>query len=118
MRELELDYSNTASYSPREKTIAAKMVDEFIPEDVKERRLEEINNQNKENCVKSNEKYVGRELEVLIDSFSEHKGIKVNTGRTRNNKIVHIPCEKDLTGEFVTAKITGMKTWYLKGEIV
>lgn len=118
MRELELDYSNTASYSPREKTIAAKMVDEFIPDEVKERRLEEINNQNKENCYKSNEKYVGREMEVLIDSFSEHKGEKINTGRTRNNKIVHIPYEKDLTGEFVNVKITGLKTWYLKGELI
>jgi tRNA-2-methylthio-N6-dimethylallyladenosine synthase len=115
---LELDYSNTAAYSPREKTIAAKMVDEFIPEDVKEKRLEIINTQNKENCYKSNEKYVGREMEVLIDSFSEHKGKKINTGRTRNNKIVHIPYDKDLTGEFVNVKINGLKTWYLKGELV
>lgn len=118
MRELELDYSNTAAYSPREKTIAAKMVEDFIPDDIKERRLEDINNQNKENCVMSNEKYLGRELEVLIDSFSEDKGRKINTGRTRNNKIVHIPYDSDLTGEFVNVKITGLKTWYLKGELL
>ncbi|MBQ9688494.1 TRAM domain-containing protein, partial [bacterium] len=105
------------SYSPREKTIAARMVEEFIPEEVKERRLEEINSQNKENCYKSNEKYVGRVMEVLIDSFYEHKGQKINTGRTRNNKIVHIPHNEDLTGQFLDVKITGLKTWYLKGEL-
>ena len=35
MTELELDYSNTASYSPREKTVAAKWVDKYVPEEVK-----------------------------------------------------------------------------------
>ena len=31
MRELELDYSNTAAYSPREITVAAKWTDLFLP---------------------------------------------------------------------------------------
>ncbi len=117
MEEFKLDYSNTASYSPREKTVAAKWEDLFLSEEVKEDRLKRLNDQNKENCVASNKKYIGREMEVLVDSFDEHKGIKINTGRTRNNKIVHIPYNDDLTGKFVTAKITGMKTWYLKGEL-
>ena len=34
MEELELDYSNTAAYSPREKTVAAKWTDLYIDEDV------------------------------------------------------------------------------------
>ena len=33
MEEIGLDYSNTAAYSPREKTVAAKWVDKFIDED-------------------------------------------------------------------------------------
>ena len=39
-------------------------------------------------------------------------------GRTRNNKIVHIPCDENLTGQFLTVKITGAKTWYLQGEMI
>ena len=116
--EFELDYSNTAAYSPREKTVAAKWVDKFIPEEVKTERLKRLNDKVKENCLKSNKKFIGRELEVLIENFENHKGQNVITGRTRNNKIVHIPCEKDMTGEFVMAKITGVKTWYLKGELI
>ena len=116
--EFELDYSNVAAYSPREKTVAAKWVDKFIPEDVKDERFQRLNLKVQENCLKSNLKYVGREMEVLVENFYEHKGKMINTGKTRNFKTVHIPCDKDLTGEFVTVKISGAKTWYLKGEIV
>ena len=118
MEELELDYSNTAAYSPREKTVAAKWTDKYIPDDVKTERLKRLNDKNKECCLKSNQKYVGRELSVLIENFENHKGKNIITGRTRNNKIVHIPCDKDMTGEFVNVKITNAKTWYINGELV
>lgn len=117
MRELEVDYSNTAAYSPRPVTVAAKWEELFLSDEVKEDRLVRLNTQNKANCLASNKKYIGRELEVLIDSFENHKGQNVNTGRTRNNKIVHIPHDQNLVGEFVNVKIVGAKTWYLKGEL-
>ena len=116
--EFELDYSNVAAYSPREKTVAAKWVDKFIPEDIKEERFQRLNKKIQKNYLKSNKKYVGREMEVLVENFYEHKGQMVNTGKTRNFKTVHIPCEKDLTGKFVNVKITEAKTWYVKGELI
>lgn len=116
--EFELDYSNVAAYSPREKTVAAKWVDKYIPEDIKNERFQRLNDKVKENCLKSNLKYAGREMEVLVENFYEHKGQMINSGKTRNFKTVHIPCDKDLTGEFVNVKITGAKTWYMKGELV
>ena len=116
--EFELDYCNVAAYSPREKTVAAKWVDKFIPEDVKNERFQRLNHKIQENCLKSNLKYVGREMEVLVESFYEHKGQMINSGKTRNFKTVHIPCDKDLTGQFINVKISGAKTWYLKGELV
>ena len=118
MKKLELDYSNTAAYSPREKTVAAKWVDKFIPEDEKTERLVRLNETNRECCVISNNKYIGREMEVLVEKFENHNGTNVISGRTRNNKMVHIPCETDRTGEFVNVKIIGSKTWYLKGELI
>ncbi len=119
MTELELDYSNTAAYSPRERTVAAKWVDKYIPEDVKADRLARLNEHNRACCLKSNKKYLGREMEVLVENFEVRKnGDKVVTGRTRNNKIVHIPCDRDLTGEFINVKITNARTWYLNGEMI
>ena len=116
--EFELDYSNTAAYSPREKTVAAKWVDKFIPEDEKIERLARLNEKVRENCLKSNKKYVGREMEILVESFENHKGKNIITGRTRNNKLVHVPSDTDKTGEFLTVKITDCKTWYLNGAII
>ena len=119
MTELELDYSNTAAYSPREKTVAAKWVDLYVNEETKTERLARLNEHNRTCCLNSNKKYVGKEMEVLIEKFEVRKnGDKVITGRTRNNKIVHIKHDKDLTGEFVIAKITKARTWYLNGELV
>ncbi len=119
MTELELDYSNTASYSPREKTVAAKWVDLYVPEDIKTERLARLNEHNRACCLASNKKYLGREMEILVENYEIRKnGDKVITGRTRNNKIVHVPCDKDLTGEFVNVKITNARTWYLNGELV
>ena len=116
--EFELDYCNVAAYSPREKTVAAKWVDKYIAEDVKDERFQRLNKKIQENCLKSNLKYVGREMEILVESFYNHKGQNIITGKTRNNKTVHVPCDKDLTGEFINVKISGAKTWYLKGELV
>lgn len=118
LKEFQLDYSNTAAYSPREKTVAAKWKDLFLTEEVKEDRLARLNEQVRKNSLASNNKYIGRVMEVLVESFENHKGKNVITGRTRNNKIVHIPYEKDLTGQLINARITGDKTWYLKGETV
>ena len=119
MTELELDYSNTAAYSPREKTVAAKWTDLYIPEDVKTDRLARLNEHNRACCLASNKKYLNREMEVLVENYEIRKnGDKVITGRTRNNKIVHIPCTRDLTGEFVQVRITNARTWYLNGELV
>ena len=119
MTELELDYSNTAAYSPREKTVAAKWTDLYIDEDVKVDRLARLNEHNRACCLASNKKYLGREMEVLIENYEVRKnGDKVISGRTRNNKIVHIPCDKDLRGQFINVKITNARTWYLNGEIL
>ena len=115
--EFELENCIVAAYSPREKTVAAKWVDKFIPEDVKNERFQRLNHKIQENCLKSNLKYVGREMEVLVESFYEHKGKMINSGKTRNFKTVHIHCDKDLTGQFVKVKISGANTWYLNGEL-
>ncbi len=115
MREFELDYCNTAAYSPREGTIAAKWTDLFLSEEEKVQRLLRLNDQNKANCLKSNKSFIGSELEVLGETFEDHKGKNILTGRTRNNKIVHIECDENLVGEFINVKIIGAKTWYLNG---
>ncbi len=114
--ELELDYSNTAAYSPRVFTKAGKMVDKFLTEDVKYERLNRLNEKNREVCLKSNEKFVGKTLKVLVESKTEKEGKITLNGRADNNKIVHFVSDKNEIGDFVNVKINKAQTWCLYGE--
>ena len=109
--EFELDYSNTAAYSPRPKTPAAKWVDKYVDEEVKKHRLSVLNDKVKEMTLKSNQKYVGKTLEVLVESFKDGKF----EGRTRNNKVVHIEADSINIGDFVDVEIQRASTWCLFG---
>ena len=113
---LELDYSNTAAYSPREKTVAAKWVDKFIDEKTKKERLARLNAKNREICLLSNKKFVGKTLEILVENAEIRNGKCILNGRARNNKIVHFEGEEDQIGCFVNVKIDSAKTWYLTGK--
>ena len=116
--ELELDYSNTAAYSPREFTKAGKMTDVFISDEVKSKRLERLNAKNREVCLKSNEKCVGKVLSVLVEGVTKKDGKAVLNSRADNNKIVHFVSDKYKIGDFVKVKISKAQTWCLYGEPV
>ena len=116
--ELELDYSNTAAYSPRVFTKAGKMVDKFLSEEVKYERLNRLNEKNREVCLKSNKKFVGKILNVLVESKTEKDGKTMLNGRADNNKIVHFEDETKNIGDFVNVKINRAQTWCLYGEPV
>lgn len=113
---LGLDYSNTAAYSPRPNTPAGKMVDKFIPNDIKKRRLQELNETIKEASFNSNKKYVGKTLEVLVEKEKEENGIRTLEGRLRNNKVVHFKSKSHNIGDFVDVKLNKASTWCLFGE--
>ena len=116
--ELELDYSNTAAYSPREFTKAGKMIDKFLPDDVKYERLERLNEKNKQACLRSNEKFIGKILKVLVEDKTEKNGVITLNSRADNNKIVHFVDNSLNIGDFTYVKITKAQTWCLYGEPV
>ena len=115
--ELELDYSNTAAYSPRAFTKAGKMTDKFIPENIKYERLERLNEKNREVCLKSNKKFEGKVLTVLVEGKTEKNGKLILNSRADNNKIVHFESDKYDIGDFVNVKITKAQTWCLYGDV-
>lgn len=114
--EAMLDYSNTASYSPRKQTPAATWRDEFVDEQTKKERLLILNNKVKESSKASNERYIGKILEVLVDEYKEDKGLI--SGKSQNEKIVHAKGSKEMLGKVVKVKITTASNWCIKGEIV
>lgn len=116
IKELSLDYSNTAAYSPRPNTPAGKMVDKFIPDDTKKRRLSELNEAVKEASFNSNKKYTGKILEVLVEKEKFENNKRILEGRLRNNKVVHFESDKYKVGDFVSVKLNKASTWCLFGE--
>ncbi len=116
MEELKLDYSNTAAYSPRAFTKAGRMTDKFISEDIKYERLERLNEKNRQICLKSNEKFIGASLNVLIESRTEKDNKVILNSRADNNKIVHFIDNTKNIGDFAKVKITKAQTWCLYGE--
>ena len=116
IKELSLDYSNTAAYSPRPNTPAGKMVDKFIPDDIKKRRLSELNEAVKEASFNSNKKYTGKILEVLVEKEKFENNKRILEGRLRNNKVIHFKSDKYKVGDFVSVKLNKASTWCLFGE--
>lgn len=112
--EFKLDYSNTAAYSPRPGTPAAKWVDKYVDEEEKKDRLWVLNEKIKESVLKSNELYCGRTMEILVEKFNDG----LFEGRTRNNKVVHFPSDSAKIGDFVQVKINRASTWCLFGEAI
>ncbi len=115
--EVGLDYSNTAAYSPRRQTPAATWRDRFIEQNVKKERLAILNKKVKDSSKISNEKYIGKTLEVLVEGHQANNAENILTGRTRNNKVVHFVGEDSLIGTLVDVKMTEALDWCLKGEV-
>jgi len=112
--EIVFDQCITAAYSQRKQTPAAVWKNQ-LPREVRKERLNILNEKGKEAAKKANEMYIGRIMEVLVENFNESDSEIVLYGRTRNNKIVHFPGNKDLIGSLVNVKIEEASLWCLKG---
>lgn len=120
VRQVRFDSAYTFMYSPRRGTKAAAMED-TVPPEVKRERLERLMEVQNDISLEINLRYLGKEVEVLVDNHSKGKnGGTVYSGRTCTNKIVIIedPGERDLMGQFVQVEITEAKTWSLRGRLI
>lgn len=113
VKKVRFDSAFTFLYSIREGTPAAE-IKKQIPYDVKHERFERL---------LDIQEYIGREnnllckdevVEVLVDSESKNDKSKMS-GRSRTNKLVNFPGNKDLIGKIVYVKITDPQTWSLNG---
>lgn len=103
-------------YSARPHTPAREMTDQ-VPDQVKRERLEQAQALLNRLSLERNRAYVGRTVEVLVDS-KDAKGHSVRrAGRTRQNKIVHFPGEGVVDGELVNVAITSATSLHLQGEL-
>jgi tRNA-2-methylthio-N6-dimethylallyladenosine synthase len=114
LREVEYDSVFAFKYSKRPGTAALKLSD-HVPDDVKEARLAQVLDLQKDISRKKNAATVGMIFEVLVDGHSK-KGGKL-TGRTRGNKAVNFYGADSLIGTLVTVRITDAGDSSLNGEL-
>lgn len=111
----KFDGAYTFIFSPREGTAAARMEDKISME-IKEKRLQELNSLVNKYSLESNQRLVGKVVEVLVNGISEKDSNKVY-GYTETMKLINIVGGKKLIGKIVPVKITDAKSFSLDGEI-
>lgn len=103
-KEIKFDMAFISEYSPRPKTVAAKLFKDNISSTEKAVRKNELNEILKKTALENNKKLVGKIVKVL-------------NGRTEGNKPIEIG-EKYPKNQFVLAKVIKANIWSLKGKLL
>lgn len=116
--EAQFDSAYTFIYSPRPGTEAAEHIAEFVAPAVIAQRFERLRVVVERSALAKHQARVGRVEEVLIEGPSK-RDPSVSSGRTGQNKLVHLACPDPLpAGTFVTAEITRAAPHFLTGDLV
>jgi tRNA-2-methylthio-N6-dimethylallyladenosine synthase len=102
-------------YSERPGTMAARKLEDDIPEETKKRRLTEIvDAQRKHSAIRTNQ-FIGKTVEILIERESK-KSDAHWSGRNPQSLVAVFPKENYKLGDFVLVKITDCTSATLIGE--
>jgi tRNA-2-methylthio-N6-dimethylallyladenosine synthase len=118
VEEVGFDAAYTFQYSPRPGTVAGSRSDQ-IPKAVVQERFDRLVAAQERASLARNRASVGETVEVLVEGPSKKEAGKA-TGRTRTNKLVHVPNPEGELGEgaFVDVRITAAAPHHLEGELV
>ena len=117
MREVGFDTAFMFKYSERPGTYAQKHLPDNIPEEEKVRRLNEIIALQNNLSLESNQREIGKVVEVLVEGFSKRSHDDMY-GRTSQYKTVVFPRGGHRIGELVNVRIISASAATLKGEPV
>lgn len=108
------DYAFMFKYSERPDTMAAKKLEDNIPEEIKSRRLEEVIALQQTLSLTSYRRDVHKQFTVLVEGFSKRSKDYL-FGRTSQNKVVVFPKNNYKPGDYVNVTITDCTAATLKG---
>ena len=116
--DIGFDLVNTAAYSPRPNTPAAKWINQ-IPENIKKDRLNELNELVEKTSRERNQRYFNKDESILIEGYNP-KNLSQLMGRTRTNRLtfVEIPLEKkqlNFVGKEIKVNIKEVRSFSLSG---
>lgn len=117
MKWVHYDTAFMFKYSERPGTYAAKKLEDDVPEEVKGERLTRMIDLQSKLSMESNEKDIGKIVEVLVEGPSKRSADDF-CGRCSQNKMVVFPKQDAKVGEYVRVKVLRFTQTTLIGEMV
>ncbi|MCP4976438.1 MAG: tRNA (N6-isopentenyl adenosine(37)-C2)-methylthiotransferase MiaB [Maribacter sp.] len=112
---VKYDYGYMFSYSERPGTMAARKMEDDIPEEIKQRRLSEIIAVQREHCMLRTKQHLGKVEEILIEETAK-KDETMWMGRNSQNIVAVFPKENYKLGDFVNVKMNDCTSATLIGK--
>ena len=117
MEYVNYDFGYMFAYSERPGTMAARKMEDDVPEPVKKRRLQEIVDLQQRIAMERTKRFVGQTVEVLIEKTSKRSEDHWSGINSQNTTVV-FPKEQYKVGDFVLVKIADCTSATLIGEAV
>ena len=109
--------SEMFAYSERPGTLAARKIEDDVPDEIKKRRLSQIIEKQQAHSKIRTQAFLGQTVCVLIEKESK-RSKEQWSGRTTQNTVVVFPKKEFKVGDFVEVKITDCTSATLIGEAV
>jgi tRNA-2-methylthio-N6-dimethylallyladenosine synthase len=117
MEYVKYDFGFMFMYSERPGTMAARKLEDDIPEAVKKRRLTEIIDLQQKHSAYRTKQFLGKTVEILIEKESKKSDAEWS-GRTPQNTVAVFPKEHYKVGDFVMVRIDDCTSTTLLGKAI
>lgn len=117
MKWAKFDLAYMFKYSERPGTFAYKNLKDNVPEEIKQRRLEEMIVLQNQISLENNQSDIGKAFEVLIEGVSKRSEQDV-FGRTSQNKVIVFPKKDYQIGDFANVIVKECTKATLVGEAI
>ncbi|MBN2076692.1 MAG: MiaB/RimO family radical SAM methylthiotransferase [Dehalococcoidales bacterium] len=114
LADIRFDTVHVAAYSPREGTIAARDLEDDVPDDEKKCRFAMIEELQEKIATEINAEFLGKTVEILVEGRKKGKW----QGRTRSDKLVFFRDDENHLGKLVEIEIEKTSPWSLQGKII
>lgn len=117
MDYVDYDFAFCFSYSERPGTMAARKLEDDVPEEIKKRRLKEILLKQQESSRKRLQESVGKTVRILVEGYSKKSDLDL-CGRNDQNAMIVFPAVENVKpGQYVNVVIERCTSATLLGRI-
>ena len=117
MEYVKYSFGYMYAYSERPGTLAERKMEDDVPEETKQRRLQEIVDLQRKHGLVRTQEFIGKTVEVLVEKVSK-KSAEQLSGRNSQSLVVVFQREDYKIGDFVNVKITNCTSGTLIGEAI